>query len=68
MGKPDEMIKQIHEKVEAGFTTLKMKVGAIDFEKSWKSSVIFAPPFLHDNSPYASMQTGPSTLARHSTN
>ncbi|MEJ5302041.1 MAG: o-succinylbenzoate synthase [Bacteroidales bacterium] len=33
MGKPDEMIKQIHEKVEAGFTTLKMKVGAIDFEK-----------------------------------
>ncbi len=33
MGTPEEMIKQIHEKIESGFTTLKMKVGAINFEK-----------------------------------
>lgn len=33
MGSPQEMIRQIQEKVEEGFSTLKMKVGAIDFEK-----------------------------------
>ncbi len=36
MSPPEEMITQIHEKVAAGFTTLKMKVGAINFEEELK--------------------------------
>lgn len=32
MSPPDEMRRQIRQKVEEGFTTLKMKVGALDFE------------------------------------
>ena len=33
MGSEDFMNRQIEEKIAAGFTTLKMKVGAIDFER-----------------------------------
>jgi o-succinylbenzoate synthase len=33
MGSYDQMMEQIGEKLEQGFTTLKMKVGAIDFEQ-----------------------------------
>ncbi|MDY0104217.1 MAG: o-succinylbenzoate synthase [Lentimicrobium sp.] len=33
MGEADTMLRQINEKVTAGFSVLKMKVGAIDFEK-----------------------------------
>ena len=32
MGSKDEMLSRIDEKIKAGFTTLKLKVGAIDFE------------------------------------
>jgi L-alanine-DL-glutamate epimerase-like enolase superfamily enzyme len=35
MGDEHEMLSQIDEKLQAGFTTLKMKVGAIDFEKEY---------------------------------
>jgi len=31
MGDRDFMLEQIHEKIEAGFSTIKMKIGAIDF-------------------------------------
>jgi o-succinylbenzoate synthase len=33
MGKPDFMQKQIEDKLAAGFGTIKLKIGAIDFEK-----------------------------------
>ncbi|MCE6989519.1 o-succinylbenzoate synthase [Dyadobacter sp. CY323] len=33
MGSFDEMLEQISDKLSQGFTTLKMKVGAIDFEQ-----------------------------------
>ena len=33
MGDEHEMLSQIDDKLQSGFTTLKMKVGAIDFEK-----------------------------------
>ncbi len=33
MGNEYDMLSQIDEKLQSGFTTLKMKVGAIDFEK-----------------------------------
>lgn len=33
MGNRDFMLKQIDEKLEAGYDTIKMKVGAIDFKK-----------------------------------
>lgn len=33
MGEADEMLRQINGKVNSGFSVLKMKVGAIDFEK-----------------------------------
>lgn len=33
MGSKDEMLAQIRQKLEAGFTTIKMKVGAIDFQQ-----------------------------------
>ena len=33
MGEKEPMLQQIETKLEAGFTCLKMKVGAIDFEK-----------------------------------
>jgi o-succinylbenzoate synthase len=36
MGKPDFMKKQIDEKLTQGFKTLKMKIGAIDFEEECK--------------------------------
>ena len=32
MGTKDEMLARIREKIEAGFTTIKLKVGAIDFD------------------------------------
>jgi o-succinylbenzoate synthase len=32
MGKPDFMLAQIEEKLQKGFSCLKMKIGAIDFE------------------------------------
>lgn len=32
MGSKDEMLSRIREKIEAGFTTIKLKVGAIDFD------------------------------------
>lgn len=32
MGTKEEMLVRIREKIEAGFTTIKLKVGAIDFE------------------------------------
>ncbi|MGC8865720.1 MAG: o-succinylbenzoate synthase [Bacteroidales bacterium] len=32
MSPPEEMRRQIRQKVEEGFTTLKMKIGALDFE------------------------------------
>ena len=32
MGTKDEMLSRIREKIEAGFTTIKLKVGAIDFD------------------------------------
>lgn len=32
MGTKEEMLVRIREKIEAGFTTVKLKVGAIDFE------------------------------------
>jgi o-succinylbenzoate synthase len=35
MGTPEFMLQQIDEKLKAGFTTLKMKVGAIDFEAEY---------------------------------
>lgn len=33
MGSPDFMQRQIEEKLSAGYTTLKLKIGAIDFEQ-----------------------------------
>ncbi|MDQ6480730.1 o-succinylbenzoate synthase [Dyadobacter sp. LHD-138] len=33
MGSYDHMVRQIEEKLEQGYTTLKMKVGAIDFDQ-----------------------------------
>lgn len=36
MGSADFMYQQLEEKLAAGFTTLKMKVGAIDFEQECK--------------------------------
>ena len=33
MGKPDFMRRQIEEKLEAGYTTIKLKIGAIDFQQ-----------------------------------
>lgn len=33
MGSPDFMRQQIDEKIKAGYTTLKLKIGAIDFEQ-----------------------------------
>ena len=33
MGSPDAMRQQIDEKLAAGYTTLKLKIGAIDFEQ-----------------------------------
>ncbi|KAA6441483.1 o-succinylbenzoate synthase [Dyadobacter flavalbus] len=33
MGSHDQMAEQVEEKLDQGFTTLKMKVGAIEFEK-----------------------------------
>ena len=33
MGEADNMLRQMNEKVASGFSVLKMKVGAIDFEK-----------------------------------
>ena len=36
MGTEDYMISQIKEKIKAGFSCIKMKIGAIDFEKEIK--------------------------------
>ncbi|MFD1140453.1 o-succinylbenzoate synthase [Larkinella insperata] len=33
MGKPDFMRRQIEEKLEAGYTTIKLKIGALDFQQ-----------------------------------
>lgn len=33
MGAPDFMLEQIEQKLKTGFTCIKMKIGAIDFEK-----------------------------------
>jgi o-succinylbenzoate synthase len=33
MGKPDDMIRQIDEKLGSGFRTIKMKIGSIEFEE-----------------------------------
>ncbi|WP_070136765.1 o-succinylbenzoate synthase [Crocinitomix algicola] len=33
MGKPDYMLQQIKEKIDAGFNCIKLKIGAIDFEE-----------------------------------
>jgi o-succinylbenzoate synthase len=33
MGNADQMLSQAKEKIEAGFTTIKFKIGGIDFEK-----------------------------------
>lgn len=33
MGEADDMLRQMNEKIESGFSVLKMKVGAIDFER-----------------------------------
>ncbi|WP_128544439.1 o-succinylbenzoate synthase [Larkinella soli] len=33
MGRPDFMRRQIEEKLEAGYTTLKLKIGALDFDQ-----------------------------------
>lgn len=33
MGKPDDMLRQIDEKIGSGFHTIKMKIGSIDFEE-----------------------------------
>lgn len=35
MGSQQEMLRRIGQKLEAGFTCLKMKIGAIDFEKEY---------------------------------
>lgn len=32
MGKPEFMLEQIHKKISEGFTTIKLKIGALDFE------------------------------------
>lgn len=36
MGEETFMIHQIEDKVKSGFTCLKMKIGAIEWEKEWK--------------------------------
>ncbi|MFO8001971.1 MAG: o-succinylbenzoate synthase [Marinilabilia sp.] len=36
MGRPEEMIRRIAEKLDAGFSCLKMKIGAIGFEEEHK--------------------------------
>ncbi len=36
MGKPDEMLRQIDEKISDGFRVIKMKIGAIEFEEELK--------------------------------
>lgn len=36
MGNKDFMLEQIHEKMGAGFTCLKLKIGAIDFDEELK--------------------------------
>ncbi|MFC5411892.1 o-succinylbenzoate synthase [Larkinella bovis] len=33
MGKPEVMRRQIEEKLEAGYTTIKLKIGALDFQQ-----------------------------------
>jgi len=38
MGTEEYMQKQIEEKLEAGFSTIKMKIGAIDFQKEFALS------------------------------
>lgn len=35
MGSIDAMKKQVHQKINAGFTTIKIKIGALDFEKEY---------------------------------
>jgi len=36
MGAPEYMLQQIEEKILAGFTCLKMKIGAIDFDEEYR--------------------------------
>ena len=36
MDKPDEMLRQIDEKINDGFRVIKMKIGAIDFDEELK--------------------------------
>ncbi len=33
MGNADEMLRQVDEKIKAGFTTIKLKIGGVDFEQ-----------------------------------
>ncbi len=36
MGEPDDMLRQIREKISAGFRCIKLKIGGIDFEDELK--------------------------------
>lgn len=48
MGSEEFMQKQIEEKLEAGFSTIKMKIGAIDFQKEFALLEAIRKRFLKD--------------------
>jgi len=48
MGEKDFMIKQIQDKLSQGFTTLKMKIGAIDFDTELKILAYIRERFVPD--------------------
>jgi O-succinylbenzoate synthase len=49
MGTPDFMQKQIIEKLENGFDTIKLKIGAIDFDEELKLLAFIRKQFSVDN-------------------
>jgi O-succinylbenzoate synthase len=49
MGKPDFMKEQIIEKINAGYTTIKLKIGAIDFNEELSLLKFIRTEFKNDN-------------------
>lgn len=49
MGKPDFMKEQIIEKINAGYTTIKLKIGAIDFSEELSLLKFIRTEFKNDN-------------------
>jgi o-succinylbenzoate synthase len=48
MGDPEYMLHQIEEKILAGFTCLKMKIGAIDFDEEYRILEALRKSFSRD--------------------